>query len=529
MSEKSKLPIGIDLGTANSFVAFYLNDSVEFAENREGGRINPSVVYYGKDKKIGRMARDQGAIDAANVFFDSKRLLATTADSKNIPELKQHWPFTIGTTESELKKNCYITTSGREIFPEEVSGEILKGLLDNVCRRLEKLPKEIEAVITVPAYFHMTQKRATLRAAEFAKLEVRELLPEPVAAALCYQHEMIIKDGEIIFTFDFCGGTFDVTIMEVSQKLFRVIALGGDSHLGGRDFDMLIVEEMEKRLQEQQKDGVLNLSPAKKFKLIEMARGTKEALSAAKSDMLLLSDIDPNADDCSFTREEFEIMSKPLINKLKECCIKTLKDANMKPEKINHVVVVGGGSIMPIVDNLITDVFGEERRIFKYFCSDESIAKGAAMYAAKLLGASKDPKIQNLRIQDALPLSIGVETPGDKFKPILEHNSPIPSSNTIILRTCRNSQKVAKIPLYEGLYNSVEDNIFLGELEITGIPRGPAGSVEIEITLSLNQNGILEASAKIKSTGAIVTTTIAYETKFETTGSTPTLPANDKV
>uniref|UniRef100_A0AC34R4J5 Uncharacterized protein n=1 Tax=Panagrolaimus sp. JU765 TaxID=591449 RepID=A0AC34R4J5_9BILA len=184
---------------------------------------------------------------------------------------------------------------------------------------------------------------------------------------------------------------------------------------------------------------------------------------------------------------------------------------------------------MPLVDNIMADVFGKEKRISRCVSADESIAKGAATYAAKLLDASNNPKIQNLWIQDALPLSIGVETSGGKFQPILEHNSPIPSSNTVILTSCRNNQEVAKIPIYEGLHSSVPENTYLGELEITEIPRGPAGSVEIEITLSLDQNGILEAAAKNTSNGATVTTYFAYETKFETTESTRLLPANDKV
>uniref|UniRef100_A0AC34RGZ4 Heat shock protein 70 n=1 Tax=Panagrolaimus sp. JU765 TaxID=591449 RepID=A0AC34RGZ4_9BILA len=205
MGGKTKIPIGIDLGTTNSAVAVWWQEKVELVRNREGTRINPSYVHYNddKEKRVGRMAREKGAIDPKRVLFDAKRLLATTINDKNIVEFRSSWPFNVDCKPDDpLKRTYYKISDDLYIPPEEVSSCILKSLLSDVCRWLDNKPDEIEAVITVPAYFNMTQKRATLRAAELAKLKVRQLLPEPVAAALCYQSELNFDDGEIIFTFD---------------------------------------------------------------------------------------------------------------------------------------------------------------------------------------------------------------------------------------------------------------------------------------------------------------------------------------
>ena len=378
-------------------------------------------------------------------------MLAETTLSDKLKSFQEFWPFKIDEYSGKVQ---YIVNQGW-IPPERVSTEVLKSLLADVCRRFDvKDDKQVKAIITVPAYFHMAQKRATMEAAKSAGIQLIQLLSEPVAGALSYQYETKsgkFKDGETIFVFDLGGGTFDVTIMKIEDNIYKVKALGGDSHLGGRDFDNILAEIIEKALRKDIGDKLMNVLKEKdkyRYKLLELARTTKEALTTTQSETIALTDLhSESTTDLTITLKEFEDHSKKLIDKIKKHCSSTVKDAKLTPEQIDHIVLVGGSSKMSFVKRIISEIFGEGKTGTKNLNADEAIAKGATIFAAKLLGVSTSKEITDIGIQDALPLSIGIEVAGNKFKPILEHNSPIPSKNTITLKTSDNMQQTATIPV----------------------------------------------------------------------------------
>ena len=392
------------------------------------------------------------------MFFDAKRLLAQTINSPKVQEFIPTWPFSVvGDPDPEEGKVHFLSVHGEQkifIPPENVSGDILKSLLGTVCRRLNITASDIEAVITVPAYFSMAQKRATMKAAKIAGFNVKQLLSEPVAAALAYQMELEgddkLKEGDSVFIFDLGGGTFDVTVMRIEKGMYKVIAVGGDTHLGGRDFDEVIVKIIQERLKKQLGENRFNellYQPKYRYRIRKAASSVKESLSQTESEIVMLSDIYPDAQNEKITRVEFEQESQYLIKKIRECCEKTLHNAKLDPKDIDHTIPVGGASRMNMIQNTITSIFRTGTNISKTISGDEAIAKGATIYAAKLLNISESDAIKNLKIQDALPLSIGVEVAGNKFKPVLKNNSQIPTSSTIELKTSKDNQRTATIPV----------------------------------------------------------------------------------
>ena len=490
---------------------------------------------------VGRIAMKKSSEDAKNVFFDAKRLLGELIDSPKIQEFRNIWPFAVtGHPDTNYDKAHFVNVYREKLTPippEQISSEVLKSMLKDVCRRLEITKYDIEAVITVPAYFNMAQKRATLEAAEKAGINVIRLLSAPIAAALCYQMDVgqskKLKEGDYVFAFDLGGGTFDVTVMKVEKGVFKAIALGGDSHIGGRDFDNVIVQIIKERLKKQLGENRFNellSQPKYRYRMMKVASDVKESLSTTESETLILSDIYSEAADEGITRKEFEERAQELINKVKECCEKVLVDAAIEPTDVDYVFCVGGGSKMPFVSRILENLFPSSRIYRDVLSADESIAKGATMYAAKLLQVTDDPIIKNILIQDALPISIGIEVAGNKFRPILKKNSPIPNSGTISLSTSESYQTVAIVPvsrfielvkcniyfqLYEGPSEDLDEANYIGEIEVTGIPPRPAGEVSVTVSLSLDINGILKAEARIQAGYNAITTRIEYELKFD--------------
>jgi len=525
MAERTKkIAIGIDLGTTNSAVGVWWNDKAEITENKEGNRITPSYAYIVNNEiLVGRMAKTRLTTNARNVLFDAKRLLAETTLSSKLEILQEFWPFKISYKyDDENQKAHYLTSESKLIPPERVSTEVLKALLNDVCRRFDVQDSTtVETVITVPAYFNMNQKRATMEAAKAAGINIIQLLSEPVAAAISYQYETKIgkfKDGETVFVFDLGGGTFDVTIMKIENNVYKVKALGGDPHLGGRDFDNILAKMIEDSLKNDVgSEAVKKLKGLDKYqyRLLEIARTTKEALTTTQNEIIALSDLTSDAQkDYTITLTVFEERAKELIDKIQEHCVSTIRDAKLKPDEINHIVLVGGSSKMNFVKRIISEIFGSGRTGTKNLNADEAIAKGATVFAAKLLGVASDNEIRTLNVQDALPLSIGIEIAGNKFKPILQHNSPIPSKDKITLTTSENSQQTAMVPIYEGLSENIDEDNYIAEIQITGIPKKKAREVKIEVTLELDINGILKAEAKILETDIVVKAEIKYDSNF---------------
>jgi len=417
--DNEKYAIGIDLGTANSAVGVWNLEKVELVENEQKSYITPSYAYYSPDGiYIGQSAIEKLEEDPKNVLFDAKRLLAWNIDSSEVQGFTKTWSFEVtGHPDPKYGKAHFVSAHAKDpIPPEKVSADVLKYLLNTACRRLRMTKQHIEAVITVPAYFSTQQRTATMKAAEEAGINVKQLLSEPVAAALAYHLELAgekkLKDGDSVFIFDLGGGTFDVTIMKIENGIYKVIALGGDSHLGGRDFDRVIADIMEERLRKQLEDDEVNelmKKPENRYKLIQAAHEAKKSFSETDNETLSLSDIHPDAEDEELSRKEFEERSQELQDKIKKCCEDTLSDAKINPKDINHVLLVGGASIMKMIKCILSGIFSE-KKILNIIKGKEAVVIGATSYSARLLNVTDNPAIQGISIQGALPLSIGIQS-----------------------------------------------------------------------------------------------------------------------
>uniref|UniRef100_A0AC34FEW0 Uncharacterized protein n=1 Tax=Panagrolaimus sp. ES5 TaxID=591445 RepID=A0AC34FEW0_9BILA len=450
-SGKNRIVAGIDLGTNNSSIAIY--------------KLEKAEVLRGAD--------------------DSKRLLGTKANDPLCKLYKNQWTFD---TKRDISTGyCNYKIGGKIYTPEEISAEVLKKLVTYAGE------EEIDAVVlTVPAYFTSEQKEKILEAAKMADLEVLQLICEPTAAAIAYGMEHAYINNEILFVFDMGGGTFDITIIKIqNSKDFTVIALGGDSHLGGRDFDGLIVDWMLKELEKQ--IGKIVLSPRKKHKMNEMAKEAKEALSQAVDAALQLSELDNNASDVTFTRKDFEKAANELLEKVKDSIITTLKCRQLKQQEINHVLFVGGASKMPMIANILKALF-KEAKFSSSIKAEEIVALGATRLAAKLSGQSNRIDIQGLNVQDVTSSMIGIEIFEDNkstFKKIFDCTTPYGTEMIVPLATTEDNQTKCEIPLYEGLSANIEKNNYIGSIIINDLKPRKKGEITINVHLQINKNGIL--------------------------------------
>uniref|UniRef100_A0AC34GXA5 Heat shock protein 70 n=1 Tax=Panagrolaimus sp. ES5 TaxID=591445 RepID=A0AC34GXA5_9BILA len=433
-------------------------------------------------------------------------------NDKLIKKFKSEWTFDLKGNRPKGNLCEYIVNdTTKPISAISVSGAILKSIKEAAEKRFDKRP--LRAVITVPAYFSTEQKKATQEAAQFANLNVIRIITEPTAAAIGYglgHHKY--KDGEKLFVFDLGGGTFDVTIMTISKQCFKSEVVRGDFHLGGRDFDHLIFEWMKQKLAREGKN-IENLHQKKRYRMMLQAQVVKEALSVSHETPVILSDIFETATSPILTRKEFEAMSKHLLKKLETECQAALQAKNLKAKDIDHVLFVGGSSRMPMVATMLKNIFFDDKKFSKVVNPDEVVAAGAAYYAAACMKASKIPEIAGLVVIEVLPLSIGVEVSGQKFKPILHANTEVPCENSFELKTTEDNQRSASIPIYEGLSEKIEENKFIAEIMIPELPPGKAGTVKANVKLNLQLSGMLTAVATVN--GVAIDVTIQYSTPFE--------------
>jgi len=523
-----RFAIGIDLGTTNSAVGIWERDRVTLMTNKEGTRLTPSYVYYNSTGDlIGSTAKSKLSIEPANVFFDAKRLLAQNIDAPEVKRSIETWPFTVvGHPDSKIGKAHFVyDPKGKKtlIPPEQVSSSVLKSLLDDACRYLNAEPDNIEAVITVPAYFNTNQKRATKKAAEAAGINVREILSEPVAAALAYQLEMRgedrLKQGESVFIFDLGGGTFDVTIMRIENDgTYKVIALGGDSHLGGRDFDQVIVDIMIEKLREQvgnaEVDELIS-QPRWRYRLMHSAHEIKESFTQTQVEYLALSEICEEAEDEELTIKEFEDKSKHLQEKIRKCCEDTLSASGMDARDINHVLLVGGASRMNMVVNILKKIFPEGTNLSKAVSGDEAIAIGATVYATKLLGTSESAFIRSLKVQDALPLPIKTKGKDNKLDTILNNNTSLPASNHIDVETKKDNESSISIPIYEGLSENIQEDNHIADIDINGIPLRSSGFKIGNLIIKCDENGNFSAQLLNSNIEQPIEFKINYKINFD--------------
>ena len=483
--------IGIDLGTTNSVVAVMEGGEPVVIANQEGGRTTPSVVAFTKngERLAGQVAKRQAVTNAENTVYSIKRFMGRRYDEVN-EEMKMVPYKVTRTTNGDVR----IDISSKEYSPPEISAMILQKLKaaaeDYLGQKVDK------AVITVPAYFNDAQRQATKDAGRIAGLEVLRIINEPTAAALAYGLDK--KKDETIAVYDFGGGTFDISILEVGEGVVEVKATNGDTHLGGDNIDQRIVDWI---IDEFKKDQGIDLSKDKMAlqRLKEAAEKAKCELSSVQETEITLPFITADASgpkhlNLKLTRSRFEALVDDILQRTVGPCTQALKDAGLKPSDIDEVVLVGGSTRIPKVQEIVKTLFGREPH--KGVNPDEVVAVGAAVQAGVLGGEVKD-----VLLLDVTPLSLGIETLGGVFTKLIERNTTIPTRKSEIFSTAADSQTSVEIHVLQGERPMARDNRTLGRFHLVGIPPAPRGVPQIEVTFDIDANGIVNVSAKDLGTG----------------------------
>ncbi len=486
--------IGIDLGTTNSAMAVMQGGDAEVIANKEGNRTTPSVVAVNKsgERLVGQVANRQRVTNAENTIFGVKRLIGRRFKDKEVQKDIKLMPFKIVDDKSSVK----VKMGDKDYSPEEVSAMILSKLKADAESYLGT--DVTEAVITVPAYFNDAQRQATKDAGKIAGLEVKRIINEPTAAALAYGIDKEGKKDEKIAVFDLGGGTFDVSILDLGDGVFEVLSTNGDTHLGGEDFDMKIVEHF---LEEFKKEHGLDLHDDKAAmqRLKDEAEKAKKELSSTEEANINLPFLTADADgpkhfEYTLTRAKLESLVSDMIDKVVKPCEAALKDAGVKKSDIDEVILVGGMTRMPSVQTKVKEIFGKEPK--KGVNPDEVVALGAAIQAGVLAGDVKD-----VLLLDVTPLSLGIETLGGVSTKLVERNTTIPTSKSEVFSTAADNQPQVEVHVLQGEREMANDNKSLGRFVLDGIAPAPRGVPQIEVTFNIDANGILHVTAKDKGTG----------------------------
>lgn len=484
--------IGIDLGTTNSCVAVMDGKNPKVIENAEGVRTTPSVVAIASDSErlIGQPAKRQAVTNPSNTFFAIKRLIGRTYNDPMVQKDKGMVPYEISKGPSG---DAWVKSHGKDYSPQQISAFILQKLKEDAEAYLGETVTQ--AVITVPAYFNDAQRQATKDAGKIAGLEVLRIINEPTAAALAYGLDK--NDGKKIAVYDLGGGTFDVSVLEIGDGVFEVKSTNGDTFLGGEDFDMRIVDYLADEFKKE--NGVdLRSDKLALQRLREEAEKAKKELSTTAQYDLNLPFISMNASgplhlNLKLTRAKLESLVEDLIAKTIGPCQQALKDAGLKASDIDEVVLVGGMTRMPKVADAVKTFFGREPH--KGVNPDEVVALGAAIQAGVLQGDVKD-----VLLLDVTPLTLGIETLGGVFTPLIERNTTIPTKKSQVFSTADDNQSAVTIRCFQGERPMASDNKLLGQFDLVGIPPAPRGVPQIEVTFDIDANGIVNVHAKDKAT-----------------------------
>ena len=486
--------IGIDLGTTNSAVAYTLGDKPEIIPNAEGERITPSVVFI-KDGEVivGSLAKRKAVLNPKNTIYEVKRFIGRKYDEA-IDDIKR-MPYDI---EKGPDGGVLIKVDGKEYKPEQISAMILQKLKKDAEAFLWE-PVE-GAVITVPAHFNDSQRQATKAAGEIAGLKVERIINEPTAAALAYGLGKDQKKDEIVAVYDFWGGTFDVTILQIGEEgTFQVLSTAWDTHLGGADIDNVLIDYLLKKVKE--KEGIdLRNNPTAMARIKEEAEKAKKQLSTAETVdisipyLAVKEDGTPVNLEETLTRAQFEAMIEPIIDKTVPPMRQAIQDAGIGLDEINEIILVGGSTRIPLVRKKIKEVFGKEPKATVN--PDEAVALGAAVQGSIIKGSTKD-----IVLLDVTPLSLGVEVEGGMVDVVVPRNTTIPYKKTKIYTTAQDNQPAVTIHVVQGERPMAADNKSLGMFNLEGIPPMRRGEAQIEVTFDIDANGILHVSAKEKTTG----------------------------
>ena len=485
--------LGIDLGTTNSCMAIMDGKDAKVLENREGARTTPSMVAFTSkgERLVGQPAKRQAVTNPAGTLFSIKRLIGRRFDDKMVQRDKGLMPYKIVAGDNG---DAWVDVSDKKYAPSQISAYVLQKLKEDAESYLGE--KITQAIITVPAYFDDSQRQATKDAGKIAGLEVLRIINEPTAAALAYGMDQ--KKSGTIAVYDLGGGTFDVSILEIGDGVFEVKSTNGDTFLGGEDFDARIMDYLA---DEFKKENGIDLRQDRMAlqRLKEAAEKAKIELSSATQTDINLPFITADATgpkhlNVSLTRAKLESLVEDLLDRTKGPMEKALKDAGLSKGEIDEVILVGGMTRMPKVQEIVKDFFGKEPH--KGVNPDEVVAMGAAIQGGVLKGDVKD-----VLLLDVTPLSLGIETLGGVFTRLIERNTTIPTKKSQVFSTAEDGQTAVTIRVFQGEREMARDNKLLGQFDLIGIPPAPRGMPQIEVTFDIDANGIVNVSAKDKATG----------------------------